>query len=101
MEKKTVVITGGSAGIGLSIVEHLLAANYRVVNLSRRGLSQRSEDVEDYEIDLIDRDKLAALCQELAVRDVYGFVHNAGIIRADLIEDVSLDEQSALQAKFR
>ena len=92
MEKKTVVITGGSAGIGLSIVEHLLAANYRVVNLSRRGLSQRSEDVEDYEIDLIDRDKLAALCQELAARDVYGFVHNAGIIRADLIEDVSLDD---------
>lgn len=92
MEKKTVVITGGSAGIGLSIVEHLLAANYRVVNLSRRGLSQRNEDVEDYEIDLIERDKLGAVCNELAKRDVYGLVHNAGLIRADLIEDVSLDD---------
>ena len=92
MEKKTIVITGGSAGIGLSIVEHLLAAKYRVVNLSRRGLSQRNEDVEDYEIDLIERDKLGEVCKELAKRDVYGFVHNAGLIRADLIENVSLDD---------
>ena len=92
MEKKTVVITGGSAGIGLSIVEHLLAADYRVVNLSRRGLPDSYADVDNHEIDLIERGSVTKICETLEALDVYGFVHNAGIIRADLIEDVSLED---------
>ncbi|MFT6048254.1 MAG: NAD(P)-dependent dehydrogenase (short-subunit alcohol dehydrogenase family), partial [Arenicella sp.] len=33
-EKKTVVVTGGSTGIGKSICEQLLSEGYVVVNLS-------------------------------------------------------------------
>ncbi len=35
-QKKTVVVTGGSAGIGLRICEDLLADGYEVVSVARR-----------------------------------------------------------------
>ena len=96
MDKKTVVITGGSAGIGLSIVEHLLAADYRVVNLARRRVPLTHDDVADYEINLLDRAAVAEVASEIAALNVYGFVHNAGIINANLIEDVALEELDEL-----
>ncbi|MGR8946618.1 MAG: SDR family oxidoreductase [Gammaproteobacteria bacterium] len=94
--KKTVVITGGSTGIGLSIVKHLLQNQFRVINLARRSVPFRDDALENYEIDLTDRKQLAALCAGLTKANIYGFVHNAGLIRANLIEDVSLDDLDEL-----
>ena len=51
-DKQSVVITGGSAGIGLKIIEHLLAAGYRVVNLARRVVPLVSPSVINYEMKL-------------------------------------------------
>lgn len=92
MDKKTVVITGGSAGIGLAIVQLLLQQDYRVINLARRPVPIENSDIENVIIDLIDRDRLATVCKDLAQTNATAFVHNAGIIRADLIDDVKLDD---------
>lgn len=94
--KQTVLITGGSAGIGLAIVESLLAANYRVINLARRKVPFADKNIIDHEIDLLDRKALTEVCDTLSGEEIYGFVHNAGIIRADLVEDVKLNDLDAL-----
>ncbi len=92
MDKKTVVLTGGSAGIGLAIVQLLLQQDYRVINLARRPVPFENPDVENIIIDLLDRETLAVVCKQLASTNATAFVHNAGIIRADLVDDVKLDD---------
>jgi len=96
MGKETVLITGGSAGIGLEIVRQLLEAGYAVINLARRAVPFAHPDVTDHEIDLIDRDAVDALCRTLADCGARTFIHNAGIIRPNLLGDVALDDLDAL-----
>lgn len=94
--KETVLITGGSAGIGLEIVRQLLDAGYAVINLARRAVPFAHPDVTDYEIDLIDRRAVDALCTTLADSGARTFIHNAGIIRPNLLGEVALDDLDAL-----
>lgn len=89
----TALVTGGSAGIGASICRHLLDDGYNVLNLSRRKASFRHERLIDVEIDLADIDATRDVMQELAGRfEITSLVHNAGVIRADRIEDVDLSD---------
>jgi len=93
MSEHTVVVTGGSTGIGLEICEQFLGQGYTVLNLSRRPAEIEHPDLHNFEIDLADREKTRALAQDLASRfAVDTVVHNAGLIRADLIEDVKLED---------
>lgn len=88
---QTVVVTGGSAGIGASICKHMLDAGYTVLNLSRRPSSYQHERLVDVEVDLSDMNATRSVIRNLA--DDYPIttlVHNAGVIRAALIEDVEL-----------
>lgn len=89
----TALVTGGSTGIGASICEHLLDAGYRVLNLSRRESAIEHERMIDYPVDLADmtatREVVDAATQEHAVTTL---VHNAGVIRPNLIEDVDLED---------
>lgn len=92
-EKKTVVVTGGSTGIGKSICEKLLSEGYAVVNLSRRAAPFEHADLHNVEIDLSDREAVQVCADSLASDfNISGFVHNAGLIRANLVEDVSLED---------
>lgn len=87
------LVTGGSAGIGASICQHLLDDGYHVLNLSRRKSELRSDRVTDVEIDLSDveatKDAIAGLAKQY---EILSLVHNAGVIRPDLIEDVKLED---------
>ncbi|TDJ64430.1 MAG: SDR family oxidoreductase [Proteobacteria bacterium] len=94
--KSGVVITGGSAGIGLRIVEELLAAGFSVINLARRKVPIASDDIVDIEIDLTDRLALASACEQLAASDARVFIHNAGAIRPDLLGGIDLADLDAL-----
>lgn len=87
------LVTGGSAGIGKSICEHLLADGYTVINLSRRKSEAKHERLLDYPVDLADvdatREAVAAITAEHRISTL---VHNAGVIRPDLVEDVQLED---------
>lgn len=92
-QNQTVVVTGGSTGIGKSICEQLLAQDYTVINLARRAAPISHANLHNIELDLSDRAAVDA-CAQLIATDysVSGFVHNAGLIRANLVEDVQLDD---------
>lgn len=92
-ETPTALVTGGSTGIGASVCEHLLDANYRVLNLSRRASAIDHERMIDCPVDLADidatREVVDAVTRQYAVTTL---VHNAGVIRPSLIEDVDLED---------
>lgn len=87
----TAIVTGGSAGIGRSIAQHLLKSGYRVLNLSRRASDYSHESLIDVSIDLSELDATRQVADELAgVHQITHVVHNAGVIRPALLADVDL-----------
>ena len=87
----TAIITGGSAGIGMSIAQHLLERGDTVLNLSRRASDYEHQNLVDVPLDLADVDATKAAIAELAAEhEITGVVHNAGVIRPALVEDVDL-----------
>ena len=87
------LVTGGSAGIGASICQHLLEDGYHVLNLSRRKSELRDDCVADVEVDLADPAATKRAIDELAGKyEITSLVHNAGVIRPNLLEDVKLED---------
>lgn len=92
-DERIALVTGGSAGIGKSICEHLLADGYRVLNLSRRASTMRHARLVDAPVDLADPDATRETIAELAAAyPITTLVHNAGVIRPDLLGDVKLED---------
>ena len=91
--KKTAVVTGGSAGIGKSISEHLLEAGYHVVSMARRDPDFTHKNLHSIRVDLGDpaatREAARQAAREFAYTNV---IHNAGMIRPALVEDVTTDD---------
>jgi 3-oxoacyl-[acyl-carrier protein] reductase len=93
MSEKIALVTGASAGIGKSICQHLLEDGYVVLNLSRRGSESSHERLIDHPVDLADVEATKEAIAELAGKyDITTLVHNAGVIRPNLIEDVQLED---------
>lgn len=87
------LVTGGSGGIGASICQHLLDAGYLVLNLSRRKSLQAQEGLIDVEVDLSVVEETRDAVREVAARyPITRVVHNAGVIKPALIEDVEQDD---------
>ena len=87
------LVTGGSAGIGKSICQHLIAHDYTVINLSRRESDYKNKRLIDVAVDLSDIDATRAILAELAEQyEITNVIHNAGTIRPALIEDVELQD---------
>lgn len=90
---KTVVITGGNRGIGEDITQRFLQANYKVINISRQEPEFSHENMETYIADLADRAVTQGITNEIvATNEVTTFIHNAGVIRPDLLDNVKLED---------
>jgi len=93
MSKPCVVVTGGSVGIGKAICESLLADGSQVINLSRRTSDIEHSDLYNFELDLSVSADVEACADMIAQKfTVTGFVHNAGLIRPNLLGEVELDD---------
>ena len=91
--KPVALVTGGSAGIGAQICRDLLDSGYYVLNLSLEKSNNQHANLHEVEVDLADVDATANVVSVLAGQhQVTNVVHNAGVIRAALLEDVDADD---------
>ena len=93
----TAVVTGGNTGIGAAIARALIEKGLDVISLSRRAPDWTHARLTSYEVDLTDAAKTKQAADEIAAKHrVTTFVHNAGAIRAALLEDVNVADLVAL-----
>lgn len=91
------LVTGGASGIGDAICRSLLARGETVVclDLVRPGFSDPG--LHAFEVDLCDAAATKAAAAEVAARfAVTRLVHNAGVIRPALVDDVKVEDLAAL-----
>ena len=93
----TVIVTGGSAGIGADLCKHYIEQGYTVLSLARNTLDWEHERLININVDLLDEAATATVANEIAQNyEVTHFVHNAGVIWPNLLEDVALEELQGL-----
>lgn len=91
------IVTGGNTGIGAAIARKLISRGHEVVCLSRRKPDWSDAKLSSIEVDLADAAATRQAAQEiLGGGAVTHIVHNAGAIRAKLLEDVQLDDLATL-----
>lgn len=91
------IVTGASGGIGRAIAAAMLAAGRQVVSLDRRLPDWSHPRLEPILVDLFDPKATADAARDVAARHaVSHVVHNAGIIRPNLIEQTTPDDIAAL-----
>jgi 3-oxoacyl-[acyl-carrier protein] reductase len=91
----TVLITGGSAGIGLAVVEELLKAGNEVISLDLKP--SPNTRVKHVAVDLTDAKATDQAAREIAkAHQVTTLIHNAGTIRPALLPEVRLEDLNAL-----
>ncbi len=97
MTTKTAVVSGGSSGIGASVCQHLLDADYQVISLARRPPTFEHDNLDHYLVDLMDLDATQDIAKEIAANyDVTTVVNNAGVTRSKPLEEVELSDLSEL-----
>jgi NAD(P)-dependent dehydrogenase (short-subunit alcohol dehydrogenase family) len=91
------VVTGGSAGIGLAVVERLLDAGYEVISLDIQASPLRNAKLHFKHVDLTDAEATRRAAEEISKSHaVTTVIHNAGVIRPALLPDVKLEDVNAL-----
>lgn len=75
----TVVITGGSRGLGLEMARRYVAGGFRVV-LGNRGQGVALEGAETFRLDVSDGASVKAFAERLASAPVDVLINNAGVI---------------------
>jgi 3-oxoacyl-[acyl-carrier protein] reductase len=91
----TVLITGGSAGIGLAIVQQLVEQGEEVISLDIKPSPNRK--AKHVTVDLTDAKAMEQAAREIArAHRVTTLIHNAGTIRPALLPEVKLEDLNAL-----
>ncbi len=99
-QKKTVLITGGSRGIGKSIVYEFAKAGYNVLlNFNRseslaNEIASEFDNVKVYGANISNQESVVAMVNYCI--DVFGgidiLINNAGVSCTGLLQDISLEE---------
>jgi 3-oxoacyl-[acyl-carrier protein] reductase len=95
--RNTAIVTGGGAGIGAAICKALLDADYEVVSLDLRKPDRPHERLHAFEVDLTDADATRQAAGEVASHfAISHLIHNAGVIRPNLIEATEAEDIQVL-----
>ena len=91
------IVTGASGGIGAAIAKAMLDRGYRVISLALEKPDWSHPQLESRAVDLLDAKATEAAAAEI-VREhrVTHVVHNAGVIRPNLIEQAKPDDITEL-----
>lgn len=85
---KTVVITGASKGLGLSIAEKFLATNYKVFSLARTN--SNNNNIVHLPTDITNIDSINESIKKIDQIDI--LINNAGIFKLSKFSDMNLDQ---------
>lgn len=92
-DNMTVVITGGGTGIGEATSKMMLNAGYDVISVGLHKPDWSHNKFHAVELDLLDEAATIEFAAKLAGEgDVTHFVHNAGMILPNLLEDASTED---------
>lgn len=93
MTKGTVLVTGGSRGIGRAVIRRMIDDGFDVLHFSRTSPPTLFEGEVFESVDLSDpKQTMEAIGDWSRKKDILHLVNNAGMIRAAAIENVSLDD---------
>ncbi len=91
------VITGASSGIGKDLALRMLDLGYQVINISLDGADYTHDKLINFICDLTDAAATQKAAAEIAAtHKITHFIHNAGMIRPNLLEDVSHEDIQVL-----
>lgn len=91
----TAVITGANKGIGGDLAHRLLDKGYTVINIARNP--SENPDVIDVQADLLDATATQEAAKAIATEhNVTHFIHNAGLIWPNLVEDAQPEDLAGL-----
>jgi 3-oxoacyl-[acyl-carrier protein] reductase len=95
MAAPTILITGASKGIGRALANRLSSAGQHVIGLARHA--DATFPGELLPVDLADPQATQAALDYLAARRrISGVVNNVGLVRSQLLGDVTLEDLSAV-----
>ncbi len=95
-ERRRVLVTGASKGIGRAVLRRLCEDGYRATGLARTRPDDLVEGEEFHTVDLTDLAATQALIQELAAdQPFYGLINNAAMSPTTSLDDTTLEDMQA------
>ena len=76
--KKTILITGGSSGIGMNLIKFFLKKNYKIINISRSKPKITNKNLTNIKFDLTKFNKYDLLNSIVFISSVMGVVGAPG-----------------------
>lgn len=95
-ERRRVLVTGASKGIGRATMRRLLKDGYRPIGVARSRPTDLDPAETFHECDLMDLDATRELIADVTREEpVYGLVNNAAMSPTTSLEDCSLEDMDA------
>ena len=94
---QSVLLTGGSSGIGAATCQMLLAAGHQVISFDREPGHISSPNLQEITVDLCDVEATRQQALEIAGRfPITTLIHNAGAVRQQPVESATIADLGAL-----